>query len=133
MSRLMLDTNAASRVIRNDPAVVARLISKAPSDVCISAVTRGELLFGVARRPEAVSLRRTVDAFLLSVEALAWDRPAADRYGAARASLERRGRPLGALDMMIAAHAISVGAVLVTHDAAFGQVEGLELEDWEAG
>ena len=112
--------------------MVGRLVSRRPRTSAFRPSPEAELLFGVARRPQAVKLRRTVDEFLLRVEALAWDRSAADRYGAVRGSLEAaRPKPLGALDMMIAAHAISVGAVLVTHDAAFGQVEGLELEDWE--
>ena len=129
----MLDTNAASQAIRSHPQVIGRLVATPLSDLCVSSVTRGELLFGVAKRPEAQALQRAVEEFLLRVDSLPWDGAAADLYGAVRARLERRGRPLGALDMIIAAHAASVGATLVSHDAAFGQVEGLDLEDWEAG
>ena len=91
------------------------------------------MLIGLATRPDAVKLRRRVSAFLSSVEALPWNRSAAVRYGAVRGELERRGKPLGALDMMIAAHASSIGATLVSHDRAFSHVEGLVLEDWEVG
>ena len=129
----MLDTNAASQAIRSHPQVIGRLVATPLSDLCVSSVTRGELLFGVAKRPEAQALQRAVEEFLLRVDSLPWDGAAADLYGAVRARLERRGRPLGALDMIIAAHAASVGATLVSHDAAFGRVEGLDLEDWEAG
>ncbi len=128
----MLDTNAASQAIRSHPQVVGRLVATPLSDLCVSSVTRGELMFGVAKRPEAKALRRAVEEFLLRVDTLPWDGAAADRYGAMRARLEHQGRPLGALDMMIAAHAACVGATLVSHYAAFGQVEGLDLEDWEA-
>jgi len=71
-----------------------------------------------------------VTEFLRRVDVLAWDNGAADTYGAMRAELERLGKTLGALDMMIGAHALSLGAVLVTNDRAFHSVPGLELEDW---
>ena len=67
---------------------------------------------------------------LAAIEVLAWSSATARRYATVRAELERRGRPLGALDLIIAAHAVEYDAVLVTNDRAFGAVPGLRLEDW---
>ena len=96
-------------------------------------VTEAELLYGVAKRPEARKLRTAVDAFLAAIDVLPWTSATARRYAALRAELERRGRPLGPLDLMIAAHAGEHDAVLVTNDRAFGAVPGLRIEDWTAG
>jgi tRNA(fMet)-specific endonuclease VapC len=131
MTLFMLDTNAASQAIRAHPAVLAQLTSKPLSDVCISAITRGELLFGVARRPQAVRLGRAVSEFLLRVEALPWTGDVADRYGALRADQESRGLSLAPLDLLIAAHAMNAGATLVTGDRAFAHVPGLTVVDWQ--
>lgn len=93
-------------------------------------VTEAELLFGVAKRPEARKLRVAVDELLAAIEVLAWSSVTARRYATIRADLERRGKPLGALDLLIAAHAVQHDAVLVTNDRAFSAVPGLPLEDW---
>ena len=75
-------------------------------------------------------LRTAVTEFLLRVDVLPWDSEVADTYGAVRAELERIGKGLGTLDMMIGAHALNLRAVLVTNDQAFRLVPGLDLEDW---
>ena len=93
-------------------------------------MTQGELFYGLARKPEAIALKTAVLAFLSRLDVLPWDRAAAERYGALRASLERLGTPLGNLDTLIAAHALSVDAALVTNDQAFARIEGLQVEDW---
>lgn len=130
--RHMLDTNAASRLIRNpSPADEARLTGASVPAACISAITEGELRFGLAKRPEAVRLAALVEAFLLRVEILPWESGAADRYGRLRAMLEAAGTPLDDLDTLIAAHALATDAVLVTSDKAFGRVPGLTTVDWE--
>ncbi len=131
MTLFMLDTNAASQAIRAHPGVISRLTSKPLSDVCVSAITRGELLFGVAKRPHATKLGRAVSEFLLRVGAIPWTGDVADRYGALRADQEARGLPLAPLDLLIAAHALALGATLVTQDRAFAHVAGLTLEDWQ--
>ena len=128
----MLDTDVASYIIR-DPSVVASsmLATIAPRFVCISSVTRGELRFGLARNPGAVRLSTAVHAFLAGIETLPWDDQAADRYGAVRADLEGRGRPIGALDEMTAAHALSLDATLVTGNTRhFSRVNGLRVTAW---
>lgn len=129
----MLDTNTASHVIKGSSEPVrARLLTTPTNAVCISAITEGELRFGLAKRPKAVRLATGVEAFLLRVSILPWDSLAAVRYGPLRASLEGAGTPLGRLDTLIAAHALAAGAVLVTHDGAFTRVPGLTIEDWQA-
>ena len=88
------------------------------------------LLFGLAKRPEATRLRRAVSEFLRRVDVLPWDSVAAERYGVLRAGMEGVGRTMGPLDLLIAAHALSAGAVLVTGDRAFGMVPALGVADW---
>jgi tRNA(fMet)-specific endonuclease VapC len=126
----MLDTNTASSLLKGQRNVLARLAETAPERICLSVVTEAELLYGVAKRPEARKLRAAIDAFLAAIEVLAWSSASARRYATIRAELERRGKPLGALDLFIAAHAVEHDAVLVTNDRAFGGVPGLRLEDW---
>ena len=126
----MLDTNVASALLKGHSRVVVRLKAETPGRICLSVVTEAELLYGVAKRPEARKLHAAVDELLAAIEILAWDSETARRYGAIRAELERRGKPLGALDLLIAAHAVVHDAVLVTNDRAFGAVPGLRLEDW---
>ncbi len=129
--RYLLDTNTVSYVIKGKfPRVRQRLLKVPMAEVGISAVTEAELLFGVARRPEAATLKRVVDEFLLRVESLPWDSEAAHHYADIRATLEKEGEPMGSLDLMIAAHALAVDAVLVTHDRVFRRVRGLKVEDW---
>lgn len=128
--RFMLDTNTVSWVLKGQSNVVARLATETPERVCLSVVTEAELLFGVAKRPEARKLRTAIDEFLAAIEVLAWSSASARRYATVRVELERRGKPLGALDLLIAAHAVERDAVLVTNDRAFSAVPGLRLEDW---
>jgi tRNA(fMet)-specific endonuclease VapC len=132
MTRYMLDTNTVSHLIREHPAVVRRLLAVPMAAVCISSVTEGELLFGLARRPEAKRLHTAVWEFLRRVDVLPWDSGVAQRYGAARAAMERQGKTLAPLDLLIAAHGLHAGAVVVSNDGAFAQVDGLRLEDWTA-
>ena len=129
--RYLLDTNSASYVIKgNFPRVRARLLKVPMAEVGISVVTEAELRFGVARRPEATSLKSVVEEFLLRVEVLPWNSEAARQYARIRAILEEDGEPMGNLDLMIAAHAVAAEVVLVTHDHVFRRVKGLKVEDW---
>jgi tRNA(fMet)-specific endonuclease VapC len=130
-ARFLLDTNMAGYVIKGSmPRVRERLLKVPMAQVAISAVTEAELRFGVARRPEATRLKIAVDEFLLRVEALPWDSEAAQQYAQLRAALERSGQPMGNLDMMIAAQALAVQAILVTNDRAFRKIKQLQIEDW---
>jgi len=130
-SQFMLDTNAVSVFMHgrsvNLDIEIARYRKPA---LCLSAITYGETLFGLHNRPEAVRLAATANAFFEMVEILPWTAEVAVSYGVLRAEMRRSGKSLQPLDMMIAAHAVSVGAVLVTADQAFKHVPGLETEDW---
>jgi tRNA(fMet)-specific endonuclease VapC len=130
-SRYLLDTNIASYVIKGNIPAVRRHIVKVPmAQLAISAVTEGELRYGAARRPDAARLRTIVDEFLLRMTILPWDSEAARHYGQIRAVLEREGQPMGNLDTMIGAHALALGATLVTNDRAFTRIRELKVEDW---
>jgi tRNA(fMet)-specific endonuclease VapC len=128
----MLDTDTASFVIRGSSAALdSRLRHTRPRDLCISAITRGELLRGVALRPDSRKLAQLVDQFLAIVASLPWDDAAAASYGRCSASLQRLGTPIGAMDALIAAHALSRKAVLVTHNTLhFSRIADLQVEDW---
>jgi tRNA(fMet)-specific endonuclease VapC len=131
MIRYLLDTNTASYAIKGNVARVReQLLKIAMAEVGISVITEAELRFGVARLPAAIRLKDLVEEFLLRVEVLPWNSAAANRYAEIRAALERSGKPIGNMDMLIAAHALSVEAVLVTHDRVFRRVKGLKIEDW---
>lgn len=130
--RYLLDTNTASYIIKGEPAVIReRLLNVPMANVCVSAITEAELLRGVAKKPGAKRLSIAVKEFLLRVEILPWDSDAADAYAKLRTVCENEGKPLGAMDMLIAAHSVAVEAVLITNDKAFYNVENhLLLEDW---
>lgn len=132
-SLFLLDTNTASFIIRgSNPRLFARLQAHQVSSTGISTVTEAELRYGLARKPGATALAAAVQAFLRHVQALPWDSDAAVRYGVLRAELEAAGTPLGGMDTLIAAHALAIGATLVTNDRAFRRVPGLIVEDWAA-
>lgn len=129
----MLDTDIASYVIKGrSPALEARLASVPPDRVCISAVTRAELLYGLKRLPPEHRLHIAVHQFLKIVRCLPWDADAADHHADLRHRLVTKGQAIGEMDMMIAAHAISTGAVLVSNNRRhFARIKApLLLEDW---
>ena len=130
MQRYMLDTNTASFAIKNNPGVRAKLTKVSPSDVFISVITEAELLFGVERRPDNPKLRQAVEEFLKRINVLSWDTDTAKQYALIRAKLEKVGKPMGNMDILIAAHAVSSGLVLVTNDKVFKNVDNLKIEDW---
>jgi tRNA(fMet)-specific endonuclease VapC len=132
MTRYMLDTNTVSKLIKGHPLVAERLLAVPMASLCISAVTKGELMFGLARRPEAARLHALVREFLQRVDVLPWDGAVADDYGLLRAQLAAQGKSLGALDMLMAANALGTNAILVTSDRTFSLVARLKVEDWAA-
>ncbi len=129
--RYLLDTNTVSYVIKgNFPQVRERLLNVPIHEVGISVITEAELLFGVARLPQATKLGIVVEEFLRRVEVLTWDSAAARHYARLRAALEEHGEPMGNLDLMIAAQSLAVGTILVSNDRVFRRVKGLRIEDW---
>lgn len=130
-SHYLLDTNIASYIIRQQPAAVyERLKRESRSRVAISVITEGELVFGIARRPDGRRLNSLVHDFLERVEVLPWDSAAAHQYGHLRAYLENKGLPIGNLDLLLASYALAHDMVLVSNDRAFQRVPNLRLEDW---
>jgi tRNA(fMet)-specific endonuclease VapC len=128
----MLDTNTASYIIKGKPDRVREHLRNVPmACVCISAITQAELLHGVARKPEAKRLPLAVKEFLIRVEIMPWNSDAAEAYARLRTDCENEGTPLGTMDMLIAAHAIAVDAILITSDKAFYKLQRyLQLADW---
>jgi tRNA(fMet)-specific endonuclease VapC len=129
----MLDTNTVSYIAKgHSKAARSRMLNLEEDEVvCLSVITEAEIRYGLAKRPEAVALRERMEWFLAAVKVLPWGRDEARAYGALRAKLESSGKTLENMDMMIAAHAIATGAVLVTNDKAFAQVEDLHAtENW---
>jgi tRNA(fMet)-specific endonuclease VapC len=130
--KYLLDTNVCIYVIRKRPdSVLARLRRMRVTEVGISSITLSELEYGVAKslRPEANKLALT--EFLAPIEVLAYDDMAAERYGRIRVLLERQGNPIGSMDMLIAAHALSLDSILVTNnEAEFRRVPKLKIENW---
>ena len=129
----MLDTNMVSSIARGRSASArARLLGLTAGEVgCISAITEAEIRYGLARRPEATALKVLMEGFVAGLRVLPWGSAEAETYGFLRARLEAAGLTLGNMDLMIAAHAVAVGAILVTNDKAFGQVEELRsMVNW---
>lgn len=113
----MLDTDTASYIVkRGSPALQGKLSEIHPSLVCVSVITRAELLYGLKRLPAGHRLDLVVRQFLRIVRVLAWGAEAADQYAEVRHQLVTTGQSIGEMDMMIAAHALSEGAVLVTNN-----------------
>lgn len=132
MKRYMLDTHTVSHLLKEHPAVTGRIVAAPMASLCVSAITEGELLFGLAKRPDAKRLHTAVRELLRRVDVLPWDSATAERYGPARAAIERQGKILALLDLLIAMHALDLGAVLVTNNQAFSHLAGLNVEDWTA-
>lgn len=127
----LLDTNTVSHLAKDDtPSITRQFRRLQRSSIAISAVSEGELLYGLARKPDARHIAAAVLGCLAGISILAWDSNAAKFYGHLRAALEREGKTMGSLDMMIAAHALAEDAVLVTNDAAFRRIDRLRVEDW---
>lgn len=131
MPRFMLDTGTCSYIMkRSHPFVLKRLQSVAVGDVCMSVVTKAELLYGVEVSPRRAHDGAALAAFLPYVDAVPFDEDAAARYAEIRADLKRRGA-IGANDLFIAAHARALGLTMVTNNTdGFGRVDGLTLENW---
>src|ERR1700722_4356679 len=130
VTHYLLDTNTISQLIKAHPTVSRRVTATPMASLRMSAITQGELLFGLAKRPEGTRLHRAVRELLRRVDVLPWDAEAAECYGAVGAAMTRLGKVLAPLDLLVAAHALSLGAVLVTSDRAFAMVDALPIEGW---
>jgi tRNA(fMet)-specific endonuclease VapC len=132
VKRYMLDTDTCSYIIREHPeSVLQRFRRLAMAQLCMSVVTYAELVYGVERSSSRRVNRPIIEDFVRHLDVLDWDSGAADQYGLLRTKLESAGTPIGAMDMMIAAHAKSIKAVLVTNNQKhFSKVTGLKIDNW---
>jgi tRNA(fMet)-specific endonuclease VapC len=130
MPRYMLDADTVSYAIRGEGQVAARLLAHRPSEFCISAITLGELGYGVEAK-RSPKLRRAIRSFVKDVTVVPFEESAAERFGLVSAALARRGVPIGAFDTLVAAHALSLGLTVVTNNTRhFKRVAGLRVENW---
>ena len=131
MKRL-LDTNICIYLISRKPAAVLRHLEAARvGDLGLSSITVAELVYGAAKSRYPDRNRQALEKFLLPLEIAPFDMAAATAYGPVRANLEHAGRLIGPLDLLIAAHALSLGVKLVTNNIReFKRVPGLRVEAW---
>ena len=126
----MLDTDTVSFALRGVGAVATHLASHSRSELCLSAVTVAELRFGADNR-QSRKIRQAIDAFLSGIQVFAFDADAALTFGKVAAALANAGTSIGQLDTLIASHALSMKAVLVTnHQKHHSKVPGLKLANW---
>ena len=130
--KFMLDTNICIAIIkRKPPQVLKRFTAYKVGEIGISWVTLAELEFGVAKSQYLEKNQVALDEFVLPLEIANFDGETAKVYGRVRATLEKKGTPIGALDTMIAAHAMALGATLVTNNTReFSRIDGLTVVNW---
>ena len=135
MAKYMLDTDISSYIMkRSHTSVLKRLQALPIDDVCISVITKSELLYGVAVSPRPEQDSAALVDYLRHVQVLGFADEACHHYAQIRAELKRSGTPIGANDLLIAAHARSLHLILVTNNTReFGRVSGLLLENWAEG
>ena len=128
----MLDTDTCAFILRrSSPTLLARIQSVPLVQQTISMVTLAELLYGVQVSTRKKENRAAVDALVLHLMVMEWSRGAAEHYAEIRADLKKRGQLIGSNDLMIAAHARSLGATVVTNNVKdFRRVKGLKFENW---
>jgi tRNA(fMet)-specific endonuclease VapC len=132
MARYMLDTDTCSYIMKRSSDLVLKRLQRIPvSDVCISVITKSELLFGVELSPRRQLDELALNAFLGYIEVLDFTDEASFHYAKIRADLKARGTMVGANDLFIAAHARSLGLTLVTNNTReFGRIRNLAVENW---
>jgi tRNA(fMet)-specific endonuclease VapC len=130
--KVMLDTNTCIAIVKRKPLqVLKRFNAYRVGEIGISWVTLAELEFGVAKSQHLENNQAALDEFILPLEIANFDRETARVYGRVRAMLEKKGAPIGSLDTMIAAHALSLGATLATNNTKeFSRIKGLTVVDW---
>lgn len=126
----MLDTNIISHIVKQNPKVAAQLKALSSDAVCISSMVYAEVFYGLAKKPSATGLNRKVQSVLSRIRVVGFYEAEAKFYGQFRANMEASGKSLAEMDLLIAAHAQYLGAVLVTADKAFSQITDLAVEDW---
>lgn len=130
--KFLLDTNICIYIIKQKPQkVLKHFQSHAVGDIGISSITLAELRFGVSKSLHVEKNRRALEEFVLPLEIADFDERAAVEYGIVRAELEKAGKPIGAMDMLIGAHALALGMTLVTNNTKeFKQIKSLKIAYW---
>jgi tRNA(fMet)-specific endonuclease VapC len=130
--KYLLDTNICIYIINEHPKKVLNRFKRYPiNEIGVSSVTAAELAFGVAKSSRSQRNRAALESFLLPLVVAPFDLAAAFAYGDLRADLDRRGEPIGPLDLQIAAHALALGSVLVTNnEREFRKIRTLNIENW---
>ncbi len=130
--KVMLDTSICIYIIKQKPrSVLERFAAFPVGDLGISVITLAELEYGASKSSEPDRNREALEQFVSPLEIAVFDRLAASVYGRIRALLEKRGRPIGSMDLLIAAHALSLNVRLVTNNMReFKRVPGLRVENW---
>jgi tRNA(fMet)-specific endonuclease VapC len=130
--KYMLDTNMCIYIIKKQPEnVLKKFIKLKLGDICISSVTFAELMYGTQKSQHQKKNKSALDEFTAPLDIMSFDEEAVTHYGQIRAQLEKIGKTIGALDMMIAAHAIALNIILVTNNIKeFSRVTNLRLENW---
>ena len=130
--KLLLDKNICIYIIKQQPAtVIKHFLEYQVGDIGISSITISELRYGVAKSTHREKNAKALDEFIIPLEVVSFDEGAAHVYGDIRANLEKAGTPIGSMDMLIAAHAISLGIPLVTNNVSeFVSIPSLNIIDW---
>jgi tRNA(fMet)-specific endonuclease VapC len=133
--RYLLDTDTCSAIMRTKPLSVLEKLQAIPmKDVLVSVITVAELRHGIEKRPTPRLMQRALDDFLAYLNVLPWCEAVTPFYAKIRHDLQTQGTPqetqIGAMDLMIAAHALQAEAILVTSNTHFSKVKGLTREDW---
>lgn len=129
--RVLLDTDICIAMLNKDEALRPKLETTSPANLRMSAITLAELRFGIAKSAHPKRVKTNLNVLLSKIGVVPFDEQAAERYGELRSILEKKGTPIGPLDTLIAAHALSLGWALATHNVReFRRVPGLRVEDW---
>ena len=126
----MLDTDTVSFLIRKNPAVIGNIIKHEDDEICISAISYAELCFGLEKKGSE-KLFNEARTIMGKLSIIGFDDSQSELYGKIRLQLEKSGTPLGDMDLLIAAAALSASAILVSRNIKhFSKIEGIKLEDW---
>ena len=126
----MLDTDTVSFLVRRNPSVMRNLIRHEDDEVCISAITYAELRFGMEKK-DSERLFNEVDIIMRKISIISFDESQSELYGRIRLRLEKAGSAIGDMDILIASAALSIGAILVSHNTKhFSKIKGIKVEDW---
>ena len=128
----LLDTNISIYIIKKKPKqVLDKFLTLSLGSVAISSITLAELHYGMAKSSNPEKNQEALEKFLTPIEILDFSSDATEEYGNMRAELERKGTPIGPLDMLIAAHAKSLDLILVTNnEKEFARIDNLQIENW---